>query len=311
MKVVFEKFPFKKRLPFSAAAIGFFDGLHKGHKLIIKELILQARKSNLKTAVITFWPHPQKVIKKKNIEYITTLKEKVEILNNLGIDYLLIVPSHKRLFQLKAEKFLNSIFKNINIKIMVVGDGFRFGYQKATDVPALKNYADRLGFKVKAIKRLKFGRRIISSSLVREAIKKAKFSQARKMLGYDYFFSDVKVVKGLGIGKYLGYPTINVVADNKVLPPNGVYIVKVTLNKKEYLGLCNIGFRPTVLRKNKKRVIEIYIIGYKVKRHIKNIKFSFLEYLRPEKKFPSFLALKQAIAKDISRALAKYSALNS
>jgi riboflavin kinase/FMN adenylyltransferase len=294
---------FKKKIE-CVATLGAFDGIHQGHLYLVKKLIEAAKASNLPSLLITFWPHPEQILNNKFSGCITNLEQKIKILKSTALDYFLVLKTSPRLLRLNGERFLEKILELVRINKLVVGEDFRFGYKAANNVKDLISYSKRFGFHLQIIKKKKIKGRVVSSSLIRKLIRTGLFSQVRILLGRDYTL-EATIEKGRGLGRKLGYPTINLKNKGYVLPKRGVYAVKVYLDKTPYLGICNIGTRPTV-SKEKKISIEAHLLNFK-KRKIKgSVKIIFLERIRNEKKFPSQEKLKEAIKKDIEFILPKY-----
>ncbi len=285
------------------ATIGAFDGLHRGHIYLLKKLKKVSSLYNLPSLVITFWPDPEEILNKNFLGYLTTLKEKKKIISSLGIDYLWILKISPAFLKLEGENFLKKIFKRVEIKTLVVGEDFSFGYKAKTKIAELLKLSHQWKFKLIVIKKRKREGIPVSSSLIRKLIKKAEFDKVKKFLGREFIW-EFEVTSGLGLGKRLGFPTLNLKNCGYVLPENGVYAVKI-INKKKYLGVCNIGFKPTIKR-SKNLSIEVHILNWKGKWHRRKIKLSFLGKIREEKKFSTLEELKKAIEKDIQFVLTRF-----
>ncbi|OQX81211.1 MAG: riboflavin biosynthesis protein RibF [Candidatus Omnitrophica bacterium 4484_70.1] len=285
------------------ATIGVFDGVHRGHIYLLEKLKKEANFYKLPSLVITFWPDPERLLKRNFSGYITDLEQKKKIFSDLGIDYILILKTNKSLLLLEGEKFLERIFRKIEIKSLVVGEDFSFGYKAKAGLSTLLAFSFHKKFKLIVVKKRKIGKETISSSLIRDMINKGKFRKAETLLGRK-FVIQMRIISGKGLGKKIGFPTLNLRNEGFVLPSRGVYAVKI-LNKKEYLGVCNIGFKPTVSRR-KILSVEVHILNLDRSWSKKNIKMIFLKRLREEKKFPDIESLKKAIQKDIEFTLTRY-----
>ncbi|HDN85967.1 MAG: hypothetical protein DRP68_00895 [Candidatus Omnitrophota bacterium] len=299
------RFPLLRRIE-CVATVGVFDGLHLGHLVLIRKLRKLAKRKKLPSLVVTFWPLPQQVLSSSSfLGFLTNLNEKKKILAREKINYLLLFPTTQKLLRLRGKAFLKKLISSIKVNTLVVGEDFRFGHKREIGIKKLKELSTEMGFKVIVLKKKKLGKRVISSSYIRRLIKGAFFSQAERLLGRRYIIEG-RVVKGKGLGSIIGYPTLNVDWQDKVIPKRGVYVVKVFLKRRWHLALCNIGFNPTV-SKDKKLSMEIYVLALRKKINLKKVRILFLERLRNERKFPSLEKLKERIDKDIRVVLSKYS----
>ena len=303
MRLIYEKLPSKRSK--CVATIGVFDGIHRGHQYILKQLKNQAYKYKVKSLVITFDCPPQIVLKKSFDGCITNFCEKIDAFRKLEVDYLWLLKTSSRLLGLSGDKFIDYIMKRFDIHTLIVGEDFRFGYGGTYTINALKELASRHGFNIKIIRKKKIQDKIVSSSYIRTLIKQGNLKKADKMLGRSYALTG-KVVKGKGVGTELGFPTANINVCNRVVPSLGVYAGFVKVGKKTYKAAVNIGYRPT-LEKKGKVLVEAYIIGLKKSILGKTITVGFLDKLREEKRFSSAKKLQQAITKDINHIRFNYS----
>jgi len=264
--------------------IGTFDGIHIGHHKILNSLVRFAKENSLKSVVITFDPHPRKIINKINsIELINTIEEKKEKLKTLGIDYLIIQKFDEKFSETEANKFVEILKNNINIEKLIVGYDHRFGKNRNADINDLKKYGKELNFEVIEIDALEIEEVNISSTKIRSAIKDGNIRQANSYLGYNFFLGG-EVVKGHSRGKELGFPTANLKIDeDKIIPKNGVYLVKSKIDHQDIYGMMNIGYNPTFNNKSKK--IETHFFNLNKNLYGKIIKIELLEYIREEKRF--------------------------
>ena len=284
------------------ATIGTFDGIHIGHQKILNSLARFAKENSLKSVVITFDPHPRKVINKKNsIELINTIEEKKEKIKTLGIDYLIVQKFDEKFSETEANKFVEILKNNINIKKLIVGYDHRFGKNRNADINDLKKYGKELNFEVIEIDALEIEEVNISSTKIRSAIKEGNIRLANSYLGYNFFLSG-EVVKGHSRGKELGFPTANLKIDeDKIIPKNGVYLVKSIIDHKNIYGMMNIGYNPTFNNKSKK--IETHFFNLNKNLYGKIIKIELLEYIREEKRFETVDDLIQRLKLDREKCL--------
>lgn len=315
MKVIYEKLPGKRKK--CLATIGVFDGIHLGHQFILREIKKESQKKDLFSLVITFDTPPQQFLHKNSVKNgskarrgfigsITNFEQKISLINSLGIDYLWALKTNQSLLKLSAEDFIAFICKYFEIKELVVGQDFHFGYAGRGDVKYLRKLSSKYNFGLKIIpkKRSKDGK-VISSSLIRQFIRKGQLKKAEEFLGRN-FVLEGKVGKGKGIGFRLGFPTANIITSDYVIPQQGVYAAYVILRKKIYLAAINIGIRPT-FKRAEGIVIEAHIINFCNYILGKIIKIIFLEKIREERKFVTLEQLKTAIAKDVEYITSKYS----
>ena len=284
------------------ATIGTFDGIHIGHQKILNSLVRFGKENSLKSVVITFDPHPRKIINKKNsIELINTIEEKKEKLKTLGIDYLIIQKFDEKFSEIEANKFVEILKNNINIEKLIVGYDHRFGKNRNADINDLKKYGKELNFEVIEIDALEIEEVNISSTKIRLAIKDGNIRLANSYLGYNFFLSG-KVVKGHSRGKELGFPTANLkIEENKIIPKNGVYLIKSKIDHQNIYGMMNIGYNPTFNNKSKK--IETHFFNLNKNLYGKIIKIELLEYIREEKRFETVDDLIQRLKLDREKCL--------
>ena len=280
--------------------IGNFDGVHKGHQKIIKQIVKISRKKNLKSAVITFKPHSNDFLKKNCKPFKLTSEEtKIEEIKKLGIDYLIFLKFDKNFNKLPPENFVKKLV-SFRPKFIVVGYNFRFGFKRKGDLHLLKKLSKKYLYTLKIIKPVINSNKItFNSTFIRKNLELGKYDIAKKMLGRNWLLEG-KIIKGDGRGKKLGYPTANFVLNDYVLPMKGVYVTKSYFEKnkkKKYFGIANIGIRPTF--NGKKVFFENHFFNFKNILYGKKIFVELLGFLRKEKKFASIEVLKKQIEKDI------------
>ena len=298
MKLHYNIKDFKFKNP--VVTIGAFDGVHLGHKKIIETVIAEAKAIHGESVIVTFFPHPRTVInpENKNIRLITSQKEKFFLMQELGVDHLVILPFTKEFSQIPYNKFIEDyIIKFVHAKVLVVGYDHQFGRQREGDFDNLKALANNLNFEVKQIPALDVQEYAVSSTRVRDALFIGDVKQANSYLGHDYFILG-KIVKGNRIGNTIGFPTANVNFDEelKLLPANGVYAVLVKYKNQIFKGMLNIGIRPTIGTVNK--TIEVNIFDFAEDIYKKEICVFFKERIRDEVKFSGIDTLVSQLYKD-------------
>ncbi|WP_113738097.1 bifunctional riboflavin kinase/FAD synthetase [Blattabacterium clevelandi] len=279
--------------------LGFFDGVHIGHKKIIQNLIFRA-KGKYCTVLLTFTPHPKEVlIPKKNILYLNTLPERINHLKKTGIEHLIIHPFTKNFSKLSTQDFFqNILFSKIKIKKIITGYDSHLGKNRDGTFHQLKKFSKSYGFKIYKVNPYKYKKKIISSTNIRKSLLIGNIEWANNALGYLYSLSGY-VIKGKGIGKTLDFPTANIqLNENKLIPKKGVYAVKVNIFNPFYQGMMNIGICPTVNKKNKKIKIEVHIFDFDQEIYGKKIDIFIVKRIREEKKFNTLYDLKRQIKKD-------------
>ena len=291
-------------------AVGNFDGIHKGHKYLLESLIKYKSLHNSKIAVLSFVPHPVKVIApkkwKKNLVKFRTKYEKLKI---LGIDALLLISFSKKFSQITAEDFiLRFLIKKLNVKNIIVGDDFRFGYMREGNTNLLKQYEIKEKFRVISIKKKADSKNnTYSSSLIRNLIEKGNIRKANSILGY-YWEVQGKVIKGKALGRKLGFPTANIKYLYQISPQKGIYAcwIQIQGEKKFRMSAASTGTRPHY--NGKEEILEVFIFNYSGNLYQKRIKVLFVEKIRNEEKFSSDKNLINRMEKDceeIKRILSK------
>jgi riboflavin kinase/FMN adenylyltransferase len=297
--------PFKN----AVITIGTFDGVHLGHRQIIKLLKEHAAFNGGETVIITFHPHPRKVVAhgKTDVKILNTLPEKIALLDKLGIDHLVVVAFDDAFANQTADEYItNFLVKKFNPQIIIIGYDHRFGKNRSGDYHLLEKLGETFGYKVKEIPEHVLNEIIISSTKIREALLKSDVNTANNFLGYKYFFEG-KVVVGNKLGRTIGYPTANLAIDDeeKLVPGNGVYAVELTIeeDKAVFKGMMNIGVRPTV--DGSQRTIEVNIFDFDKDIYGQKMHVHVAAYLRGEVKFAGLDALKEQLAKDKTEAQQK------
>ncbi|RXQ96497.1 bifunctional riboflavin kinase/FAD synthetase [Ancylomarina salipaludis] len=282
--------------------IGTFDGVHLGHKKVIKRLQELAKAVNGETVIFTFYPHPRLVLDTHQAELrlINTLEEKKILLEATGIDHLVIYPFTKEFSKLSYTDFVEKILVGkIGMRSLVVGYDHKFGHKRKGTYEDLKMYADKLNFNIEQLEVLNVDAIDISSTKIRQALSQGDIETTNKYLGHRYFIKGI-VVGGKKIGHEIGFPTANIDPQEsyKLVPKDGVYAVKVEVDEVMYTGMLNIGFRPTVNHQMDNRSIEVNIFDFDENIYYKNISIYFYKRIRDEQMFKGIDALKEQLEKD-------------
>lgn len=288
----------------TVVTIGTFDGVHIGHQKIVKRLINTGKSEGLKSVILTFFPHPRMVLQKdSNIKLINTIDERSDILDELGLDCLLIKKFTKEFSRLSAEDFVKQILVDkLNAKKVIIGYDHRFGRNRNADINDLKTYGEIYGFQVEEISVEDINDVAVSSTKIRNALNEGNIAKVNSFLGYNFMLNGI-VVKGKGLGRKLKYPTANIFIeqDYKLIPKRGSYIVNSKIDDKLYFGMMNIGVNPTV--NGEKETIEVHFFDLNKDIYNETIQINLLERIRDEQKFESIEALQVQLQKDKKTAL--------
>lgn len=284
----------------TVVTIGTFDGVHFGHRKIIKRLTNIATKKELDAVLLTFFPHPRMVLQQSNdLKLINTIEEKKQLLAQTGLDHLVIEPFTMEFSRLTAEEYIEKyLIKFLNAAVVIVGYDHRFGRNRKANIEDLKAFSKEYSFEVIEISKQDVDDVAISSTKIRDAIQAGEIDLANKYLTKPFILTGV-VVKGKQLGKSFGYPTANlkIGEDYKILPKEGVYVVKAKIDEKWYYGMMNIGHNPTIAEGNHKSV-ETYFFDFEGNLYGQPLQIEMLKRIRDEKKFNSVEALKSAMKSD-------------
>lgn len=303
MKIYNSTKEFKAAEKTSVVTIGTFDGVHIGHREIIKSLVKNAHSNEDKSVILTFYPHPRLILQQGiDLKLITTLQEKISLLEKTGLDYLIIEPFTKEFSRLTALDFVRDILvRELKMKKLVIGYDHHFGRNREGNFEQLQEYGKVYGFEVKEIPAQDIQNISVSSTKIRKALEEGNIERANTYLGYEFMITGT-VIHGRGLGTQWNYPTINIRLEEKykLIPKAGVYIVKTFLNNTNVFGIMNIGFRPTVGGKH--QTIEVHLLDYNADLYGANIHVQLSYRLRDEQKFSSVDKLIAQIKQDEKKA---------
>lgn len=287
-------------LAYPVMSIGIFDGVHRGHQKILKRLVERAGEKQGVAVVLTFFPHPRKVISSVDAPpLLQTWEQKEKLLDGLAVDILVRLPFTRNLSLCSPEEFSRKILGGRGIEEIHVGSNFRFGHRRTGNVGTLKALGRELGFDVYEIGPVQFREDRISSTSIRKALQLGKVELVKRLLGRPYQVLGT-VIRGAGQGGPLGFRTANLDTENELVPAEGVYATRTYLNGQEYASVTNIGYRPTLHRKSSSEpVVETHLLDFTDKVYGQHVKLDFYLRLRAEKKFRNVEQLKQQIKKDI------------
>lgn len=275
-------------------ALGVFDGVHKGHQAVIDQAVKAAHEKGGLSFVVTFSPHPIRVIAKSKApsSLLATLDEKAALIKSLGIDGLLVIHFDENFASMGAEEFIRKICE-ANVTTICIGEDWRFGSKRMGDINLLERMGKELNFQLAAVAPVIWDGERISSTRIRQAIRDGNFEAVRSMLGRDYEVCG-KVIEGQRLGRTLGFPTANLELGDVQLPKDGVWVVEVN---KQYRGVANLGTRPTV--GGEKRILEVHLMNFSGDLYGQVLRVRFSGFLRAERKFDSLDSLKNQIKLDI------------
>ncbi len=287
----------------SVITIGSFDGVHRGHAHLIQTVIAHAREKNAASIVVTLNPHPRMVLRPDSpMQLLSTLDERVELLAQQGLDYVVVFSFSLEQSKLRAREFVELLRNHLHIIELVCGPNFALGYRREGTIPVLQDLGKEFGFTITVVESHQFQDGIISSTRVRELVANGDVTEATTLLGRYPMLRGV-VVHGDHRGRELGYPTANLeVPDRKLIPANGIYAVRVRLGNEWYDGAASIGIRPTF--GGGKRLVEIFILDFSRWIYGEELEVYFIERLRDEEKFDSIQALLDQMALDVQNARA-------
>ena len=277
--------------------LGTFDGVHQGHRTIISKLTSESKKHDLKSIILTFFPHPRNIVSSKKIKSISTIDEKIQIFSELDLDELIIQNFNKSFSEMGAEEFIKLLVNNLNLKKIIVGYNHRFGKNRSADIDVLRDFSTKYDFEVVEIKAFEVEKIKISSTKIRNAIDNGNIDVCNNYLGYNFNINGI-VVKGKSIGKSIGFPTanINIAEEYKIIPKNGVYLVRCFFEKNKFYGMMNIGYNPTF--GSNEKTIEVNIFDFSKDLYDKNIRIEFLKFIRDEIKFDNAEELQNQLIND-------------
>lgn len=297
---IFNDYDFKPKKP-TVITIGNFDGLHLGHQKLINLAKELAIKKNFTSIVFSFSPHPLAFFDKNNsFKTILSSNERVLEMQKLGIDIFIQYPFDLKFSNISYTDFINIIFKDLNCKLLIVGEDYCFGKNRIGNYDILKKAGQENNVEILKIDNVLFDGKRVSSSLIREYLTERNIKQVNALLNKPYYIID-KVMLGRQLGRTIGFPTANIIPkEDKLLPSDGVYITKTEYNNKVYNSITNIGKKPTFDGQN--RTVETFIFDFDKNIYNETIKVMFFDWIRNEKKFDGLEELKLQITKDITKA---------
>ncbi|HEY1170410.1 MAG TPA: bifunctional riboflavin kinase/FAD synthetase [Verrucomicrobiae bacterium] len=283
-------------------AIGFFDGVHLGHQQVIRQTISDARQQEGLALVVTFDRHPAEVIAPDRVpSLIYTQQQRIDAISSLGADALLLLPFDEAFSRVDGESFVRGLASDLGrVHSVCVGENFVFGHKRSGDVALLRHLGKELRFTAHGLEAVSLGNEAVSSTRVREVIRKGELDMAGQLLGRDYSLAGA-VISGDQVGRKLGFPTANLDVRGRVTPPNGVYAAHAKVGGKNWRAAVNIGMRPTLREPKPVLHVEAHLLDFTADIYGQSIELSFVEKLRDEQRFPSLDALKEQISSDIQQ----------
>lgn len=287
----------------SCVSIGTFDGVHLGHQEIIRQLVIKAKQTGLPAIVVTFFPHPDRVLgKKEGRFYLSTPEEKAEMLANLGVDLVVTHRFDQEVANLSAIEFLTELKRKIAFRVLIVGYDFALGKRREGTVERLAELSSKLDYEMHVIPPVRINGEIVSSSFVRSLLSEGNISKVNKLLGRPFFLSG-KVIQGDGRGRSLGIPTANLdILPERAVPLHGVYVCRAIVNQQRYGAVVNVGVRPTFESEPVAPRVEAHLLDFDADLYQETLALEFLDRLRDERRFSSKYALVEQIQQDILKA---------
>lgn len=284
-------------------AIGVFDGVHRGHQAVISTSAEHARAVNGTPVVVTFDPHPEKVLRPERAPHLlTATQHKITLIRDLGVGNLLIINFDKRFATTEPEDFVAALVAHSKpLREICVGHEWSFGKNRRGNLELLKKLGAKYNFDVVGIPPVKISGAVVSSTTIRQAIEKGDFAKAAEMLGREYTILGT-VTHGDNLGKKIGFPTANLSAHSEQFPPNGVYGAEAKIDSELHRGVINLGVRPTISGGKSKRVLEIHLFDFTRDIYGQDVEVRFVKFLRSEKKFADVEALVEQIGRDVDQA---------
>jgi len=284
-------------------AIGVFDGVHRGHQAVISTSADHAAASNGTPVVVTFDPHPEKVLRPQAAPHLLSATEhKIALIRALGVEHLLVITFDKQFAATEPEDFVQKlVIHSKPLQEICVGHEWSFGKNRRGNLDLLKKLGAKFNFDVVGIPPVKINGAVVSSTAIREAIEKGDLAKAAEMLGREYTILGT-VTRGDNLGKKIGFPTANLSAHSEQFPPNGVYVAEARIDGELYRGVINLGIRPTVSIGKSERVLEIHLFDFNRDIYGHDVEVRFLKFLRSEKKFQDLDTLVQQIRQDVEQA---------
>jgi riboflavin kinase/FMN adenylyltransferase len=283
-------------------AIGVFDGVHLGHQALIRRAIDEAARLRGSAVVLTFHPHPARILRPHSAPHLlTSTPHKLCLIERLGCQYLLQATFDAAFAAQPPEVFIEALVRSAgSLRMICVGHNWAFGKGRSGNVALLAALGDRFGFETVEIEPVEIDGELVSSTRIRKAVEAGDFETARRFLGRDYTILGT-VRSGAGRGRGIGFPTANLSAHNEQFPPNGVYAVRVLMDSRWFEGVANVGVRPTV-ESATDRVLEVHIFDFSDDCYGQDLEVKFERFLRPEQKFPSIEELRTQIVRDAAQA---------
>ena len=297
MNIIKDTYP--QSLPPTVATIGFFDGVHLGHRYLINQVKIAASQFGWCSSIITFPVHPRQVIQSDyQPQLLSSPEEKIELLSQTGIDNCILLPFTQELSRLTAYEFMQLLYEQYKVRMLVIGYDHRFGHNRAETFEDYCRYGRELGIHIMQATAYTQEQDKVSSSAIRRSLLSGDVMTAQKYLGYNYFLEGT-VVGGYQVGRKIGFPTANLRVDfpNKLIPSIGVYAVRVYVSGQQWKGMLSIGYRPTINNGNDLS-IEVHILDFQGDIYNQKMRLEFIEFLRPEIKFDSVDELIAQMHKD-------------
>ena len=284
-------------------AIGVFDGVHLGHQAVISTSADHAQAVNGTPVVVTFDPHPEKVLRPQSAPHLlSATQHKIALIRALGVGHLLIINFDRQFAATEPEDFVGQLATHSKpLQEICVGHEWSFGKNRRGNLDLLKKLGAKMNFHVIGVTPIKSNDEVVSSTAIRRAVERGDFARAAAMLGREYTILGT-VVRGDDLGKKIGFPTANLSAHSEQFPPNGVYAAEASINGEVHRGVLNLGVRPTITSGKSERVLEVHLFDFNREIYGKDVEVRFVKFLRPEMKFKNVDELTAQIRRDVDQA---------
>ena len=298
---LFHGFPSQPPARPTLLTIGNFDGVHRGHQALIEEMVGAASSSGRWAGVLTFDPHPLTVLEpERPLAFLTSLEERLELFAALGLDFVVIHPFTLTTARTPAREFMSALCRRLRLAGLWVGPDFTLGYRRQGDVSALRALGEELGFELRVVPPFRWAGQPVRSTRIRALVREGSVGEAAELMGRPYRLRG-QVVPGAGRGRVLGFPTVNLAVEpGRVLPGDGIYAGWAEVEGERYAAAINIGVRPTFESEEPQRAVEAYLLDFEGQLYGQTLALTFVERLRPERRFGSAEELTEQIARDVA-----------
>lgn len=282
-----------------ALCLGNFDGVHLGHRCLIEKAVVESKALGLQSALATFSPHPREFFSDDSFQRIYPEKDNERLIDGLGIEKIFYIEFNHKSSSMQPSEFLNYLKNKVSFQHLVVGFDFKFGSQRSGGLAEIKNWCADQSIELSVLPKVDLDGEKVSSSRIRSCLREGDFFKAKSLLGHSYALRSLSF-RDRGLGKTLGFPTLNLKVPKNLVLKNGVYSVQAVINNTSYKAIANLGFRPTVDKSSKRRVLEVHLIDKSIEDKVHEVTVIFKTFMREEMSFVNLESLKKQIELDLS-----------